>query len=1207
MDQAGIEAEAPKPRAKDILSPIRGVAKNRRWVVFDIESKKLDTGKKGFERPFLACFYDGSEYSSFRNDARHDGRSYSTGFFLEPGGCIDAMMRHILGLRACEECEVVEGQNKWGSCAECTKARRRYQSKTFHITAHNGGNFDNLFVLGWIRMHSELFSGQEIVNVQSRMLILTFKPRMNDAAKAGKEKWTFTDSIAILPLSLKEVGKTFCGDNPDVQKMDFDLDLPVDDPRWDEYNERDCLVLYTALTRFRSLVSEKLGGEVGMTAASTAMSVLRRKFMKKPIERSSHFPYCDGKCRKDVCEIDECRALKPEARVCHGCMHDFVRDAFFGGRTEIIRMSGWNLTYMDINSSYPTAMLGELPIGRSRVLNEGASMLMLKTMGRTYQGFVECIIEVPKTMYLPPLPYRWHKRSGEMKLIFPTGRLYGTWTWLEISYALSLGCKMLSVGASVWFQKGKLFTKMIETLYKYRQKKCTVCGENVAENECKCEVKTWNAGLDFVAKLMMNSSFGKFATNPIREKTILSDEIPLDRAGTKIPPSWMKDAHMVAQHILVADYIIPHIAAWITSDARIRLHKGMQGVLNKVSCTRKDSKGIAICDESHTVIDEKIRKKLLGSPCKKCGDRMEKGYVCYGDSVSSDRCVVVQPPSGGMRVLPVETLFSMADSWTKRADGKEVGVYRGWKALARDRAGLEGWFGLEGVVRHRAGKPMHLVSTKEGQVEVTSDHGIMVGTTPTSPSEFVAKDCEFERVQIPVPKGASEYDLFPEVSGAKTRASEERDWRFFEDAGDGMLRLGSLDGAIRRFYRSGSPELHALLRVVGAFASEGSASLRGEISIPGRPYRGQMSVRSLWSVSQQDQSWLWEIKRDVETVTEGVHIGDPLKTNGASVIRSGAVFMPFLFAVLCGAGGSRFRRLPDFCMNLSKGDFMVLWDKLVEGDGSIDTSGGARRYTTQSLELASQLIAALRSHGIDVSSQYRPDKKCWTLRTRAGAPRISRGTKHECRMPGSDEYVYDLHVPDAGTFVDALGGVLVHNTDSSLASHPLTPEGTSLGEWKVEEKNFSYDAMLPKMYMLCLHTPECGNHECRGCRVMHKKTKPGSKLCADNELCVGCKTPQKVAMKGVPRDSQTGSVYEFMKQGGKVKFSRLTKFRTMLAKMLISPIEELASRSIISEYDKRTMLPDGDTRPLFLQDPPTLGEARSLKARLIRSCPSVGA
>lgn len=761
MEEGQSALPVEQRRKRDVLSPQRDKIHRRKWVVFDIESKKKDTADKGFERPFLACFYDGEEYESFRNDERHRGRSYTEGFWHDPGGCIDGMMRHVLGLRVCETCEIGPNDYKWGSCKPCNKARKRYQGKKCMITAHNGGNFDNLFVLGWIRRHSELFCGQEIVNVQSRMLILTFKPRLSDAAKGDREKWTFTDSITILPLSLKEIGKTFCSDNPEVQKMNFDLDLPEDDPRWDEYNRRDCLVLLTALNRFRALV-ERLGGAVGMTAASTAMSLLRRKFLTKPIERNSHFPDCDGKCRDPNCPIDECRGRKPAERECHGCLHAFVREGFFGGRTEPYRMKGHRLIYADVNSSYPTAMLGDMPIGKARVMREGITLAMMRSLGRTYQGFVECVIEVPKTLYLPPLPYRLRKKTGEMKLVFPTGRLYGTWAWIEIEHALSMGCRIKDTGKSVWFQKGKLFDKMVRVLYGYRQKKCKNegCGKDVSKGLCKCPKKTWDPGLDFVAKLMMNSSFGKFATNPIREKTILSDEIPL---GAKVPPPWMKDAPFRVQHILKADYIIPHIAAWITADARLRLHKGLMSVLER------------------------------------------GGEINYAD------------------------------------------------------------------------------------------------------------------------------------------------------------------------------------------------------------------------------------------------------------------------------------------------------------------------------------------------------------------------------------------------------------TDSSMSTLMVHPEGLELGQWKVEDSHFSYESLLPKMYMLCLHEEGCDDAECRGCRILHKKVVPGTKnQCADDELCIGCKSPQKVAMKGVPKGSQRGDVFEHLKAGGEVRFERLTKYRTMLRENMDSPVEQEASRSIQSEYDKRTILADGDTRPLNMMDPPTVKEGRAWRAKIDR-------
>jgi len=586
------------PREKrDVLGPIREKIKRKRFAVLDLESKKKDTQDKGFERPFLTCFFDGEEYVAHRDDEVHKGRSYVESYWHEPGGCIDKMMRHIVGLRACETCEISEHEYKWGKCRECVRARRRYQGKKWLLVAHNGGNFDNLFCLGWVRRHADLFEEGEIINVQSRMLIYTFRPRIDDRSRS--EKWTFTDSIALLPLSLKEIGKTFCSDTPDFQKMVFNLDLPEDDENWEEYNRRDCAVLLEALNRFRKLV-EKLGGAITATAAGTAMQLLRRKYLKKPIPRNSHFPDCDGKCHDDYCEIEDCQARDKRETECHGCLHKFVRDGFFGGRTEIYRTFGKRLIYSDINSSYPAGMLEDMPIGKARVLPEKTSLHMLKMLAKINIGFVECIIDVPTkcaqhkefkpgckvctTAYLPPLPYRYFKKGGEVKLIFPSGRLYGTWDWVEIEEALKGGCKIVAVGKSVWFGKGKLFDKMIHTLYSYRQKKCPDCRCDQSgakgKKQCACEnpSRRWDAGLDFVAKLMMNSCFGKFATNTIREKIVFSDFI---EDNAIIAPPWMKDAPKRVQHIIEADYIIPHIAAHITAGARVRLRRGLVSVLDQ--------------------------------------------------------------------------------------------------------------------------------------------------------------------------------------------------------------------------------------------------------------------------------------------------------------------------------------------------------------------------------------------------------------------------------------------------------------------------------------------------------------------------------------------------------------------------------------------------------------------------------------------------
>lgn len=681
-------------KKNDRLAPITDPIRRREFVIFDLESKRLDTQDPGFERPFLACVYDGSEYVSFRDDdevlyekprfrtkgdavkniealfGKGRRRSYTERYWHEPGGCIDKMMRYLLGLRICAECKITKYDYRWGRCEECVRARKRFQGKNNLIVAHNGGNFDNLFVLGWVRRHSSLFVGSEIINVQSRMLVFTIKPRGIEQS-AKHEKWTFTDSIALLPKSLKEIGKSFCADDPDFQKMVFDLAIPEEDPNWEEYNRRDCAVLHKALNRFRELI-EHLGGAIGLTAASTAMQLFRRKFLKEPIPRNSHFHNCNGRCRDPYCEHLDCMAVAVGERLteCHGCMHKFVMGAFFGGRTEIFRTHGKSVIYSDLNSSYPTAMLDFMPIGKARMLPGGESLQMLKLMAKKYIGFVEAIVEVPCELagseelgvkavekgkekhlasYLPPLPYRWKKPGGEMKLVFPTGRLYGTWSWVELELAMSVGCKIKEIGRSVWYGKGKLFEEMIHTLYAYRQKKCKVCGLDVKEGHCKCPTKTWDPGLDEVAKLMMNSTFGKFATNVLREKVEFKD-LDYDHVERSIEhPPWMKDAPKRVQHILVADYVVPQIAAHITALARRRLYLGFKSVLDRYHClgVKKDGKR---CD---FVFDTK-GKNVRPIRCFKCGARMKRGEILYGDTDSAVTTLPVFPQGGQLGEWKVE-------------------------------------------------------------------------------------------------------------------------------------------------------------------------------------------------------------------------------------------------------------------------------------------------------------------------------------------------------------------------------------------------------------------------------------------------------------------------------------------------------------------------------------------------------------------------
>lgn len=682
------------------LKPLTGDAKRKRVAVFDIESKDGDTQKAGFTRPFLAAFYDGEQCVSFRNDPEVQKLPWEHRHIAD-GGCIDKLLRHIFGLSGCEKCGAqkdfhryrLEGFTPMSAAAKvglrlsrrctCAKLFKRYSNKEFLVYSHNGGKFDELFLLGWLISHRDLVRF-DLASVQSRIQRL-------DVYRTGKQKaavtWTFLDSYSLLPVSLRKMGATFKRDGDAEEeslKGNIDLDAPeestvvyVDEssdfrvadvysvepyepvtllkgscfyywrkptigkqsnrhrwcakkklvveaeerehfidaeisgkfadgdilclgiqqdelrrrrPKvgktwdaWEKYNNQDCKVLHKSLIAFHTLI-EGLGGEVGITAPSTSMKLYRRAFLKTWIHRNQHFPGCDGKCdysrgldergNQKVCHMESCDGS------CHCCLHDWVRRGYYGGRTELFHSFGHRIFYYDINSSYPASMLDEMPIGPAVVETKVTSEHLLAPLAKNHVGFVECIVEIPKGCPIPPLPFRYRS-----KLIFPTGKFSGVWSWTELQllkHPLVQG-RIVSISKSVWYKKKPIFREMVTKLYSYRQKHLKQCGGSKACPKpyswgCKPD---YLEGMSYVAKLMLNSLYGKFGMREERTGVVMVPE------GSAPPKNgWPINGRLDSlfwecENVCKASYIIPQISAHITALSRIRLWEGMAKVIER--------------------------------------------------------------------------------------------------------------------------------------------------------------------------------------------------------------------------------------------------------------------------------------------------------------------------------------------------------------------------------------------------------------------------------------------------------------------------------------------------------------------------------------------------------------------------------------------------------------------------------------------------
>lgn len=469
----------------DIMRPLTGKVVRPLFAVVDIESKEdiettnrhnrendlpeLDekySQKGGFERPFLAGYYDGLDFISFKGD-----------------DCMKTMLLFLLS-----------PQN---------------DGMTYY--AHNGGGFDWLHFLPFLEACGLSF---EIMTVQSKIQCLRVKPHKN----SHKKGWTFLDSYQLIPASLDKITKSF---NTDTKKGNMDYDTHEDDYRWVEYLRDDCISLYQTLLAFYELVEDKLHGEVGMTTAATAMKTYRRSYQSRPIER-------------------------------HSAHHEFFREAYYGGRVEIFREEIKGAHYYDINSSYPYAMLEDMPTGKL-VEWEGTPPDWL--LEGHYIGFAKANVNVPIDTFIPVLPFR----AKDGKLIFPVGKFSGTWTVIELIEAQRQGVT-IEWKESKWIESSYIFNAFITTLYEFRNQ----------------DYENYDEALSYVSKIMMNSLYGKFATNTKREKIVYISEHDEPPEGAKpVNPEDPECPIYTVEEEINAPYIIPQISAHITAIARLNLFKHM--------------------------------------------------------------------------------------------------------------------------------------------------------------------------------------------------------------------------------------------------------------------------------------------------------------------------------------------------------------------------------------------------------------------------------------------------------------------------------------------------------------------------------------------------------------------------------------------------------------------------------------------------------
>ena len=296
------------------------------------------------------------------------------------------------------------------------------------------------------------------------------------------------------------------------------------------------------------------------------------------------------------------------------------KDAFFGGRTNAIRLyceppPGFEIRYADFTSLYPwVCKYGVYPLGHHK-------MYAGEEIPDKVDGLIKCKVLPPTDLFHPVLPMRVNG-----KLLFPLCRtcagegqehcdhneeeraLTGTWVSIELEKAVEKGYKILKRYSAWHYEKvtqydpntktGGLWSEYINLWLKLKQQAegypsyCKTEEDKpryIDEYEQKegirmdpeCIVR--NEGMRSLAKLMLNSHWGKFGQNPNKTKITYVAKpkeyinTMQDSARTILDVMYANREHIAVRWNSKDEFVEPLpntnvvLAAFTTAQARLKL------------------------------------------------------------------------------------------------------------------------------------------------------------------------------------------------------------------------------------------------------------------------------------------------------------------------------------------------------------------------------------------------------------------------------------------------------------------------------------------------------------------------------------------------------------------------------------------------------------------------------------------------------------
>ena len=463
-----------------------------------------------------------------------------------------------------------------------------------------------------IYIHNADFDLRKVPEVWERGNVVWGRTKKigNKFARVTCKHYHIHDSLKLLPFSLEKLSKDFDLEHgkldlwDEVQKeypgiytdkVQFLADCDRDDPIYLKYLGFDVISLYELLEKLMDVSGIPLEDFVGLLSTASMSKYLLKNGYKEQV-------FGDGD-KTDYEELTSCKAWRSPKKMKFSlvsyeeCEYK-MREAFYGGRTEVFtpllqsRLDPWGRKvitgyHFDVNSLYPSVMIdNDYPVGYPefesdpKVIKWNFEDWMKKHRGL---GFIKAVVYIPPQT-IPPLPAKMGK------LAFVTGTIQGTWTYVELEYAIkNCGVEVLEYQEQIHFKRThKVFHNFVSTFYKMKE-------------EGK---RNGNPSLTAFAKLILNTAYGwtvlrrddKSCFRDIKDikKYIDTDKYITDNEELGYVEIW---------DTVVSDSIQVQIGAYVTSYARLVLLDALR--------MQSEEGTVYYCDTDSIVCDTMLPEEMI--------------------------------------------------------------------------------------------------------------------------------------------------------------------------------------------------------------------------------------------------------------------------------------------------------------------------------------------------------------------------------------------------------------------------------------------------------------------------------------------------------------------------------------------------------------------------------------------------------------------